>query len=294
MSGHHYAARVGADGAASPCRRSGRAAGAAPEAIVGSCIRRSPWSTTCRRCTTRPSTRASRTTFARLCPVSSSSRAIVADSESIRRDVVQSYGVAPDKAARSTRATTPTYLCPGRRASACRRHQRLRRPLRGQPLPAQEPPVPPRRLRHLRRRQPVRLCDQGRWPARLRLRRAPARRDPRARDAVSLQGYAAEGQLRDLYAGAACLALPSLREGFRPARARGDGRGTPVVTSASSSLPEVGGDAALRVDPTTPSTSPTRIYRAPTETAPARGPHRARAQWARDSAGGGRRSRCRA
>ncbi len=85
--------------------------------------------------------------------------------------------------------------------------------------------------------------------------------------AVSFQGYAAEGQLRDLYAGAACLVLPSLREGFGLPGARGDGlRHALVVTSASSSLPEVGGDAALRVDPHDAIDLADAIYRVLTET----------------------------
>ena len=66
---------------------------------------------------------------------------------------------------------------------------------------------------------------------------------------VTFQGYAAEGALRDLDAHAACLVLPSLREGFGLPVLEAMACGTPVITSSSSSLPEVGGDAALRVDP---------------------------------------------
>src|SRR5262249_44408686 len=67
--------------------------------------------------------------------------------------------------------------------------------------------------------------------------------------AVTFQGYAGEHALRDLYAHAACLVLPSLREGFGLPVLEAMACGTPVITSNSSSLPEVGGDAALRVDP---------------------------------------------
>ena len=59
----------------------------------------------------------------------------------------------------------------------------------------------------------------------------------------------AQRALRDLYAGAACLVLPSLREGFGLPVLEAMACGTPVITSSSSSLPEVGGDAAIRVDP---------------------------------------------
>jgi len=68
-------------------------------------------------------------------------------------------------------------------------------------------------------------------------------------DVVTFQGYAGEGALRDLYAGAACLVLPSLREGFGLPVLEAMACGTPVITSSSSSLPEVGGDATLQVDP---------------------------------------------
>ena len=43
--------------------------------------------------------------------------------------------------------------------------------------------------------------------------------------------------------------LPSLREGFGLPVLEAMACGTPVITSSSSSLPEVGGDAAIRVDP---------------------------------------------
>jgi glycosyltransferase involved in cell wall biosynthesis len=68
-------------------------------------------------------------------------------------------------------------------------------------------------------------------------------------DVVSFQGYAGMGALRDLYAGAARLVLSSLREGFRLPVLEAMACGMPVLTSSSSSLPEVGGDAAIRVDP---------------------------------------------
>ena len=68
-------------------------------------------------------------------------------------------------------------------------------------------------------------------------------------DVVSFQGYTGKRALRDLYAGAACLVLPSLREGFGLPVLEAMACGTPVITSSSSSLPEVGGDAAILVDP---------------------------------------------
>lgn len=65
-----------------------------------------------------------------------------------------------------------------------------------------------------------------------------------------LIGFADDADLPALYSGAACLAFPSLYEGFGLPVLEAMACGTPVVTSAVSSLPEVAGDAALLVDPT--------------------------------------------
>jgi glycosyltransferase involved in cell wall biosynthesis len=67
--------------------------------------------------------------------------------------------------------------------------------------------------------------------------------------AVAFVGYTGQRVLRDLYAQAACLVLPSLGEGFGLPVLEAMACGTPVITSNTSSMPEVAGDAALRVDP---------------------------------------------
>lgn len=56
--------------------------------------------------------------------------------------------------------------------------------------------------------------------------------------------------LRHVYAGAGVFAFPSLYEGFGIPVAEAFGAGVPVLTSNSSSLPEVSQGAALEVDPT--------------------------------------------
>lgn len=68
-------------------------------------------------------------------------------------------------------------------------------------------------------------------------------------EAVTFLNYAGEDELRTLYAGAACLVLPSLGEGFGLPVLEAMACGTPVIASNISSLPEVAGDAALMVDP---------------------------------------------
>src|SRR4051812_28841167 len=66
---------------------------------------------------------------------------------------------------------------------------------------------------------------------------------------VHFTGYVEEADLPALYNGAALFAFPSLYEGFGLPVLEAMACGTPVVTSNSSSLPEVAGDAALLVDP---------------------------------------------
>jgi glycosyltransferase involved in cell wall biosynthesis len=66
---------------------------------------------------------------------------------------------------------------------------------------------------------------------------------------VLLIGYVDDGDLPALYAGADLFAFPSLYEGFGIPVLEAMACGTPVVTAAASSLPEVAGEAALLVPP---------------------------------------------
>lgn len=86
----------------------------------------------------------------------------------------------------------------------------------------------------------------------------PGRRVPETEESVGAMGLADRvvfpGPLPDdalaaWYRGAACLACPSLYEGFGLPPLEAMACGTPVVASAATSLPEVVGDAAAVVDP---------------------------------------------
>jgi len=66
---------------------------------------------------------------------------------------------------------------------------------------------------------------------------------------VHFIGYVADSELPALLAGALCFIFPSLYEGFGMPVIEAMACGTPVITSTSSSLPEVAGEAALLVDP---------------------------------------------
>ena len=67
---------------------------------------------------------------------------------------------------------------------------------------------------------------------------------------VVVTGYVPTADLPFLYAGADLLAYPSLYEGFGLPILEAMACGTPVVTSNVTSMPEVAGDAAILVDPT--------------------------------------------
>jgi len=69
---------------------------------------------------------------------------------------------------------------------------------------------------------------------------------------VQYLGYVPEQDLPGLTAAAAVFVYPSLYEGFGLPLAQAMAAGVPAITSNVSSLPEVGGDAALLVDPRSP------------------------------------------
>lgn len=69
-------------------------------------------------------------------------------------------------------------------------------------------------------------------------------------DRVTFIGRVDEADLPGLYVGASALLFPSLYEGFGLPVIEAMACGCPVLTSNTTSLPEVAGDAALLVDPT--------------------------------------------
>jgi alpha-1,3-rhamnosyl/mannosyltransferase len=75
-------------------------------------------------------------------------------------------------------------------------------------------------------------------------------RDNDLRDEVRCIGFVSDDDLLALYQGAAIFLFPSLYEGFGLPPLEALAAGVPVVSSNTSSLPEVLGDEALYFDPT--------------------------------------------
>lgn len=71
-------------------------------------------------------------------------------------------------------------------------------------------------------------------------------------DQVHFLGYVPQVEMGSFYRNAAALVFPSLFEGFGMPVLEAMACGCPVVCSRSTSLPEVGGDAALYIDPEDP------------------------------------------
>ena len=68
-------------------------------------------------------------------------------------------------------------------------------------------------------------------------------------DLVEFVPFVTEAELRDLYLDAAALLFPSFAEGFGIPMLEAMATGTPVIAARATSLPEVGGDAAIYFDP---------------------------------------------
>jgi glycosyltransferase involved in cell wall biosynthesis len=73
-------------------------------------------------------------------------------------------------------------------------------------------------------------------------------RESRWRGSIRHLDYVTRDRLATIYRHAEAFVMPSLYEGFGLPVLEAMGHGVPVIASRSSSLPEVGGDAALYFD----------------------------------------------
>lgn len=180
---------------------------------------------------------------------------VIAISGFVRDDVVTRYGVAPDRVSVVWLAPAEDLDWAGARARVSDVRARHRLPARYALYPANAWPhknharlleALARHRSHAARPLGLVLTGQG---AEIGHRMAEAVARHGLRDAVRLLGYVPRQDLPALYAGAACLVLPSLFEGFALPLVEAMRAGCPIAAAAGTSIPEVAGDAALLFDP---------------------------------------------
>ena len=93
---------------------------------------------------------------------------------------------------------------------------------------------------------PLRIAGGGGWKSET-LKDHLATLETRGR--VQRLGYVPDAELTRLYAGAQALIFPSWHEGFGLPVLEAMSQGAPIICSDRASLPEVGGDAAIYIDP---------------------------------------------
>jgi glycosyltransferase involved in cell wall biosynthesis len=152
---------------------------------------------------------------------------VLAVSERTKADIVELYGLDPDRITVTPHGVDPAFTPNGRESGGyvlfVGAIQERKHPLAasdaatevGMPLVVVGPSKDGGLARELRRR------------------------------GADLRGYVSKPELADLYRGAACLVLPSRYEGFGLPVLEAMACGTPVVAGPDSALREVGGDAAL-------------------------------------------------
>ena len=94
------------------------------------------------------------------------------------------------------------------------------------------------------------VCAGGNGHGSAEIRAYVQRLSPTVQARIQFVGYVSEGQKRWLYERALCVVVPSLSEGFGLPVLEAFHFRRPVIASASGSLPEVAGSAALFVDGT--------------------------------------------
>jgi glycosyltransferase involved in cell wall biosynthesis len=178
---------------------------------------------------------------------------IIAVSEQTKRDIMTAYGVAAQKITVIHEAAG-AHFCPQSPAAVAAVRERYGLPMRYLLFVGT---IEPRKNLGRVLQAFERLQDEGLADALViagkrgwlydeffaRLEASPAKR------AVLFPGFIPDEDLPAVYAGAAALVFPSEFEGFGLPVLEAMGSGAPVVTSGTSSLPEVAGDAALLVDP---------------------------------------------
>lgn len=105
----------------------------------------------------------------------------------------------------------------------------------------------------IRRERQLVIVGRAGWHCEEEVRRLQAARTTSSSEIVWLDDVRDTASLRCIYGGAGIFVFPSLYEGFGIPVLEAFASDLPVVTSNLSSLPEVAGEAALKVDPNDPS-----------------------------------------
>jgi glycosyltransferase involved in cell wall biosynthesis len=179
--------------------------------------------------------------------------AVITGSESTRRDLIELLNVPAEKVTVTPYAADPIYqpMDPEEARRAVRSRLGVRAPYLlsvGVLQPRKNLPRLVRAYNRIADTVPQRLVLVGKegWAGE-ELQRAVAASPP-GREPV-FTGYVADADLPALYAGADLFVYPSLYEGFGLPPLEAMACGTPVLTSTTSSLPEVVGEAGVTVDP---------------------------------------------
>ena len=180
--------------------------------------------------------------------------AVIAVSESTKRDLIRCYGVQPDKITVVHEAAAPRFRpAPPEAIAAVRARYGL-----PEGFILTVGTIEPRKnlsrlldvLQWLRQKgDDPRLVVVGSkgWLYEGFFRRLE---ESQLGDAVLLPGYVPDADLPAVYSAGRVFVFPSLYEGFGLSVLEAMACGTAVVCSRASSLPEVGGDAARYFDPT--------------------------------------------
>jgi glycosyltransferase involved in cell wall biosynthesis len=171
-------------------------------------------------------------------------RLVIAPSEHVRAELVELFGLPPERVQAVVPGVDPSFREPGEPAPLTRRLG-LERPY----VLAVGTDSPRKNLALLDAVAPV-LERSGLEIAVAGSSRPylPESTPGRARRL----GYVRDADLPALYAGAAAFAMPSLYEGFGLPCIEAMAAGTPVVAADRGALPEACGGAALLADPTDP------------------------------------------
>lgn len=178
-------------------------------------------------------------------------------SEFSRRDVIETYGIDPDRVA-VTPAAAPAHFRPETNATDLRRI-RATYGIEREYILALGSIQPRKNLVRLinaysslwKERQNLampQLVIAGKRGWREGETMRAAELSAAAHD-IRFIGYVVEADLPELFSGAMCFAYPSYFEGFGLPVLEAMQCGTPVIAGNRTSLPEVAGEAALLVDP---------------------------------------------